>query len=558
MKRRNIIALSIITSVSLNAANVPNIGDALKQIETPKLKKEKEVELPSIQQEDVTLKKFDDSKKVLVKIVEISGNEKISNEKLKELVSSYENKELSFKDMNELSTLITKKYRQEGYFVARAYIPKQNIFSQEGLLKINVIEGKYGEFQLENSSLVKDSILQANLDNIKDENIVSTDTLERAMLVINDTPGVVVTKAEVKPGKEVGTSDFVIGTETTKKYDGYVIGDNYGSQYTGKHRIMTGVDVNSPFEIGDKITFSALTSEEIGLLNGRIAYDFPINPNGTRGEISFSKTEYELGSSYKELDAIGSSDSINFRITSPYTKSRLENIDLFLDVSYNDMTDEIKATDTKTEKKSYVLTVGTDYTKDYVLFDKNSQTRATVSLTTGTLKFKDKDDKDLDESGVNTNGNFSKINVELGQDFDLNDKLRWENTLQAQYALGNKNLDGSQDLSIGGINGVKFYPDGEESAENGYIFNTELLYKLPNYKDLSSQISIFYDVGRVRMSDDSSTEENRRTLQDVGIGYYGTYKDLFVNMHLAKNIAHEVTSQKDYENRFLAQIGWVF
>lgn len=556
MKKRNIIALSIITSISLNAANVPNIGDALKQVKPPKLKKEKK-DIPQIKIEENVPKELKDGKKIAIKKFLISGAKHLNNDELKAIVTDYENKELSFKDMQEVSTLITKAYRQKGYFVARSYIPMQNILTQNGSLKINVIEGNYGEFVLENNSLVKDEIVQANLDAIKDENIVSTNTLERAMLIINDTPGVVVNKAEVRPGKKVGTSDFIIGTSATNKYSGYVLADNYGSQYTGKHRIMAGVDVNSPFDIGDKLTFSGLTSDEIGLINGRIAYDFPMNDKGLRGEVAISKTTYELGSSYKNLDALGSSDSISFKTVYPYVKSRLKNINVYAEISLNKMKDEIQATDVYTKKSSKVLTLGIDYSEDKIMFNKNSQSRANFYLTVGNLKFNDKEDRQADENGANTNGTFTKLNLELGQDFELTPKIRWENSFQAQYALGDKNLDGSQDLSLGGIYGVKYYPDGEESAENGFIFNTELFYTLPNYKDLNSSVSVFYDVGRAFMSQNITNEEPR-TLQSFGLGYYGSYKDMFINAHLAQNIKHDVTSQKDYSSRFMIQAGWVF
>lgn len=557
MNTKNIIALSIITSLSLSAADVPNIGDALKQVQPPKLNQEKKVELPTLKQDVAPLKKFDDSKKVSVKSIEVQGVTKLDINKIKELVASYENKELSFNDMQEVASIITKLYRENGYFVARAYIPQQNILEKDNTLTINVIEGKYGQFKLENNSLVKDSIVQGNLDSIKDENIVSTNTLERAMLIINDTPGVVVSKAEVRPGQEVGTSDFIIGTEASKRFNGYILGDNYGSQYTGKHRLMAGVDINSPFNIGDKISISALTSEDSELLNGRVAYDFPLASNGLRGEFSYSKTTYDLGSSYNYLDAVGSSDSIGFKVTYPYIKSKLETLDLFADISYNKMKDEIQASSSKIKKSSYTLTAGLDYTKDHVILNKNSQTRFGLSLTYGDLNFNSDEDLNIDKAGADTNGRFSKINLELGQDFQINNKIRWENSLQAQYALGGKNLDGSEDLSVGGIYGVKYYPSGEESAENGFIYNTELFYTLPSFKELSSSVSVFYDVGRVYMSQNISDEQSR-TLQAFGLGYYGSYKDFFLNAHLAQNIAHDVTSEDDYSSKFLVQAGWVF
>ena len=558
MKRKtNIIILSLITSQVLQAAQIPNIGTALKEVKPQKIEREQK-EIPQIGiTEEQTPKEFRDDKKVKISKFLISGAIHVSNQELKKIVSPFENQELSFKDIQELTSLITKVYRQKGYFVARAYVPQQNIFTQNRSLKINIVEGNYGKFTLENSSLVKDSIIQGNLDDIKDKNIISTNTLERAMLIINDTPGVSVTKAEVSPGEKVGTSDFIIGTEKTKKYDAYISADNYGSQYTGKHRLIAGFDINSPSQIGDKISIVALTSEEAGLLNGRISYNFPIASNGSRGEISFSKTTYELGSTYKALDALGSSDSLDFRFSYPYIKSRLETLDLYFETSFNKMKDEVHSTNIESKKNSYVATLGLNYSKDSILFHKNSQTKSAFSFTIGNLDFNSDKDKIIDERGANTEGTFSKINLELGQDFILTDQVKWENSFQAQYALGNKNLDGSQDLSIGGINGVKFYPNSEESAENGYIFNTELFYSLPTFRNLSSKISLFYDVGRTYMSQNISDEKSR-TLQDFGIGYYAFYNNFFLNAHFAHNIAHEVTSQDKYSNKLLFQAGWVF
>ena len=558
MKIKSTILSSSLLASTIYANTIPpKIGDVLKEVTPPKIEREKR-EIPKIKQEQIsTPKEFEDGKKVRVERFLISGATHMSNEELKQIVAPYEGEDLSFNQIQEITTLITKAYRSKGYFVARAYIPEQNIMTQDNRLKINIIEGNYGEFKLENKSLVKDSILQSNLDDIKDKDIVSTNTLERAMLIINDTPGAVVTKADVRPGKEVGTSDFLIGTEATNRVNGYLIGDNYGSQYTGKHRIMAGVDINSPFNIGDKISAFGFTSQKEGLLSGKLSYDFPIHANGTRGEISYSKTTYELGSSYKELDAVGQSDSLTGRVTYPILKTRVENLDSYVEVSYNKMKDEIQSVDSKVKKDSYIATTGLDYTKDSLIFNKNSQTRAAVSITFGKLNFNDKDDKETDKNGANTQGQFSKINIELGKDIDIFDSLKWSNTLQMQYALGNKNLDGSQDLSVGGINGVKFYQDGEESAENGYIYNTEFIYTLPIIAGIDNKISIFYDIGRVYMSK-NITQEKSRTLQDIGLGYKVSYKNFFANSYLAYNIGNEVTSQDNYNSRAMFQVGYVF
>ena len=550
MKLQPILLSSAVATTLWANPNLPDIGDVLKQVQPPKLEREK-ADIPQIKTLDEQAPKgVEDGKKIEIKKFLIDGAIHLSDDMIQTLVKPYENQELNFNQMLEITSIITKAYREKGYFVARAYIPPQNILAQNNTLKINIIEGNYGQFHLENNSQIKDEIIQANLDDIKEKNIVSSQTLERAMLIINDTPGVTVSKAEVRPGAKVGTSDFIIGTEATKAYNGYIVADNYGSQYTGKHRVMVGVDINSPFKRGDKITAFAMTSEKKGLLSGKLAYEFPLHPNGTRAELSYSKTSYELGSIYKNLDALGSSDTIAARVSYPIIRTRLENLNSYAQISYNKMEDEILSQTDK--KKSFVATTGLDYTKDQLLLTKNSQIRIGLSLSLGDL-----DDEKNNNTGANTHGKFSKINLELGKDIELTPILRWENSLQVQYALGGKNLDGSQDLSIGGINGVKFYPDGEQSAENGYIFNTELRYTLPTFQGLNSTVSVFYDVGRVSMSD-NITNEKPRTLQDFGVGYYGSFNDFFINAHLAYNISHDVKSQDSYSSRFMVQAGWVF
>lgn len=555
MKKTSIL---LATAVSLYAAQTPNIGNILNEVNPPQIEKKKEV-LPALQQESEEYKKsFKDGKKVLIKSYTISGNTQIGTKKLQTILKPYESKDLNFQEIQEIVALISKTYRDEGYFIARAYIPTQDLQAQDGVLKIAIIEGEYGEFKLENSSLVKDSILQAKLDTAKSNQVIATKDLQRSLLLINDTPGVKVSSTKIAAGKEIGTSDFIIGTQTTQPYNGYVIGDNYGSDYTGKHRVMAGVDINSPFKIGDKISLSALSSQNAGLLNGRVAYAFPLHENGLRAELSYSKTTYELGDTYENLDAVGSADSFVALLSYPIIRSNDENLNTYLRTSYNKMNDEIKSIYSELEKNTLLSKIGVDYLKNHLLFNKYSQTKIDTSLTFGRLNFNNSADKADDEAGANTNGNFSKINIELENNTMLNSKINWKNKLQLQYALGDKNLDGSEDLSLGGINGVKVYPSGEESAENGYIYTTEATYTLPVYAGISSKIGLFYDIGKVKMSK-NTTNEKSRTLQDIGLSYYASYKDFFLNTHLAHKVgAARVTSKDDYDSRFMFQFGYIF
>lgn len=558
MKNINKVIILSLVSSSLLLGATPNIGDVEKQIKTPDIKKE-QVELPTIKPKEYKTPMVDSGKKILISDFKITGNEHISNSELEKFFVEFKNKELTFNQLQEIASSITKYYREKGYFVARAYIPAQNINKNKNILEIAIIEGIYGEFKLKNSSLVKDSAVQGMLDNAKArDNVISTNTLERSMLIINDTPGVVVTQADVMPGEKVGTSDFEITTQATKRVDGYVVADNSGSRYTGKDRLMVGANINSPFEIGDKISMFGLVSNGQNLKNGKIAYEAPLASNGLKGEVSYSQTNYSLADSYKSLDAYGIAKTVEGKISYPIIKTRNENLNVYTSLLSKDLKDEIKSTNDLTKKESESVKVGLDYSKDYLAFTKNSKSSINSYLTTGRLSFDDDAKKATDEAGANTNGNYSKINVDLEHEIAFTPKLSLDTLLSLQYALGNKNLDGSEDISIGGSNGVKLYPDGELSAENGYIFTTELKYQLPQISSLNSTVGVFYDRGRAFMADNTTAFE-AKSLQDAGIGLYNSYNNFFSKLQVAWNVnSKEVTSEPNRNSRILFQGGMSF
>ena len=554
------LSLSILTSSFLLGAT-PNIGDIEKQIKTPNIEQEKTT-IPNI----TTPKEYkapmqDSGKTILVKSFTFSGNDHVNKEILQALVKEYENKELTFTQITELTSSITKYYREKGYFVARAYLPAQNILENDNVLEIAIIEGNYGEFQLKNNSLVKDSSVQAMLDDAKArDNVISTNTLERSMLIINDTAGVVVTQADVKPGKDVGTSDFIIATEKTNRLDGYAVVDNTGSRYTGKNRLMLGANVNSPFEIGDKISMFGLLSNGHDLKSGKIAYSAPLTPSGLIGEIAYSQTNYSL----VKLDGIdngdytGTSKTIEASLKYPFIRTRAENLYGTLNLQKKDLNDEyidkkINPRDTQS------ITLGTDYDKSYMLNKFNSSSKISFNVKYGNLSFDDDADKNDDLDGADTNGNYSKVNLNLSNTIAFTNELSLDTSLLLQYALGNKNLDGSEDISIGGSNGVKLYPDGEVSAENGYVFNAELKYKLPQLNSLNSTVGVFYDRGRAFMADNSQGTFEAKSLQDVGVGYYASYDKFFGQVQVAWNTnSADVTSEPNRNSRVLFQGGLTF
>ena len=548
-----VFGLSILSSVALlGATPIINSGNIEKQIQAPK-------DIPTLKKDDIkiegikndSLKSSDSSKTVFIKDFTFAGNSAISNEELKQNLKAYVGKELSFNQIQEVLALVTKVYRDKGYFVARAYLGKQDLVKNDNLLFISIIEGKYGKIKLNNSSLVNDNSLQAILDNAKSNGIINVKDIERALLLINDRNGVEVSNSVVEAGKEVGSSNLNIDTTSTKRVDGYIVADNYGSRYTGYNRVQGLININSPFNIGDKISISGLVSNGADLKNGKIAYELPLNSYGLKSDFAYTRTNYNLVEEYKSLDAKGNSSIYEAGLSYPLIRSTNENLYLKGKYYHKDMNDFMSGD--KYEDKSINSFVTTlEYDKNYSIGTLPARVFANLNLTTGHLSSKN--------SNPN-NGNYNKVDTYISNDIYFNEIFSLNTNLTAQKVLGNKNLDGSEDLSLGGPNAVKLYPYSEQSAENGYIASFELFSKLPNIASYNHKIGLFYDMGNVYQEKNLDTTFQRKTLQDIGLGYYSSFDDFFLRAQIAwglnsKPISSEYTNHKN--SKFLVQAGWVF
>jgi len=147
MKTKNILILSLASSTFLFGA-APTAGDIEKQVQVPR-----EVErgmnnvIPELPTGELKPVMSDmGGKSIEVKSFKLSGALHVSEDKLFSRINPYAGKSYTLSELEKIASLITKAYREEGYFVARAYIPKQDM--KDGILELAIIEGNYGDFKL--------------------------------------------------------------------------------------------------------------------------------------------------------------------------------------------------------------------------------------------------------------------------------------------------------------------------------------------------------------------------------------------------------------------------
>lgn len=531
----------------------PTISDALRQVPPAPVEKTAPA-LPTVGNLPApATMQAPSGEKVTVRRIDIEGNAALGDAELQAQVHSGIGQSLTMAQLEELASRITRYYRAKGYFVARAYLPAQEVAN--GAVRMRVVEGQYGKFVLKNSSRVRDTVLQATLEQARRGGGVTQASLEAAMLGVNETPGVVVARADIMPGEQVGTSDFFIVTNKTPFAEGYVAAENYGSEYTGKRRLTGAVSLNSPFGFGDKLSASALLSNGSDLKNYRLAYAAPLSARGLRAEVALARTDYQLTGSYAPLDAVGKADVAELTLTYPFVRTQAYALEGSFNLGHRKLTDEIRSTATVNPKTADAGIATLAMRNADTWWGLPGQTTLTGAVTLGYLDIANPAGRSQDALGARTAGRYGKVNVSLSRTTELQRSWSLTTAVRLQHALLGKNLDGSEDMSISGISGVKVYPPSELAAENAGLFNAELLYALPLQGQLGARLGVFTDIGRASAERRFGPGDGARTLSDVGLGLYANYSSFFATLQVATRTSRAATSENVPDTRVLVQVG---
>ena len=529
-----VISVALLHSLSGFAAPVPpDAGQTLREIQQhPPITAPDSV--PQLQIETDHAQGTDSDIRFPVKAIRITGNVEIPIGELQPLVAELIGGQHSLAELNAAASRITAYYRSRGYAVARAYIPAQDI--QDGVVVINVVEGRVSQHRLDNQSRLSDQRAGAYLDQVKDGDVVKADRIDRSLLLLNDTPGVGGSHATLQPGASVGTSDLVVQLDQASLVSGNVSLDDYGNRYTGYNRAGGTINLNSPLGIGDQFTFSGLVSDQ-NLSYGRMAYTLPVGSDGLRVGAAYSDTRYVLGQEFSNLLAHGTASSGSAFALYPFIRSQRSNLTGSLTWEQKALTDYVDSTATVTGRRVHRANLGLigDHQDN---LGGGGVNNFQMDLTSGQLTIDSPGALAIDNASARTNGAYSRLA------YNANRLQRLTESNQLSFAVSgqqtNKNLDPSEQFSLGGAYGVRAYPQGEGIGDAGYIANLELRHNFNG----TLQGTLFYDTGSVTINHTpfGPAAPNTRNLSGAGIGANATLSGFVIKSALAWPTSGQATS----------------
>ena len=140
----------------------------------------------------------------------------------------------------------------------------------------------------------------------KPGDLITENALERPLLLLRDLPDMEVT-SELGPSKtQVGAADLTVKlAENRRPVSGYVDVDNYGNRFSGEYRLGLNLNTGNLTGYGDLLSFRGFITNDNLMQFGRLSYIIPVGPYGTRVGVSGTAFEYELGKDFESLQSNG-------------------------------------------------------------------------------------------------------------------------------------------------------------------------------------------------------------------------------------------------------------
>ena len=439
---------------------------------------------------------------VLVKSVRFSGVDGLATPaELQSLVQSSIGKHIGYPQLLQLADRVTDFLKAKGWFLARAYLPQQDL--TDGTLEIALLSARL-DGGLAGIDLSKPGVRlsEQHIRGILANTLLEAQTLginsadlERALLTLNEIPGI-NSQAALDRGKAPDTSRLQISVTEGPLFMPSASFDNTGNRYTGTNRANGQIRIMDPYGAGDAITLSAGASQ--GMAQGAFSYSVPFGARGWSFATNASALRYELGADLSAKAFTGTARTLGANVSYPLILGNLLNLRGTLAADYkalNDLGNGLSLRDKRLTTWSASLAGDSQDT-----LGGGAVNTFSINLVQGRLDLsKDAADLVLDLTTGRTHGNFAKINYAYGRLQKLPGAFSLFANLNGQIANGN--LDSAEKFILGGSGGVRAYPGGEASGDSGWTASLELRYDMPAPTSMGNlQWMAFVDTGGITLN----------------------------------------------------------
>lgn len=258
--------------------------------------------------------------------IRVEGATTLNAESFRPLYQGLIGKEVSLGDIFDVADGIEKAYRAAGYLLVRAYVPPQHV--NDGIFTIRVVEGFVEGTSVEGGDARTRDLVKAYLDPLVREKPLRGVTIERALLLANDIPGVAATGV-LSPSPNVPGAANLVVTVSQPRVSGAVSAMNRGSHFTGTwtvsgtaaYRGIAGAD-----ELDASLTWAPPDLNQ--QLAGQLRYKTAIGNDGLSGSMLGAISHGAPGGTLGAAEIRTDSWALGPRLAYPLVRTRADALTL--------------------------------------------------------------------------------------------------------------------------------------------------------------------------------------------------------------------------------------
>ena len=251
--------------------------------------------------------------------IKVVGAKVLSAESFRPLYQPLVGRDVTLANILDVADAIEAQYRKAGYLLVRAYVPPQRV--KDGVFTITVVEGFVASASVEGTSDATQAITKSYLQKTVGQTPLELATIEHALLLANDIPGVTASGTLRASPSTPGASDLIV-SETAPWAVGGIATDNRGSRFSGLWTLRAHVAFNDLLG-GDQLGLAANTSPDAKeQVSAQINYRKAIGPDGLIAGLFGVYTHGQPGSTLAVADVLTDSWATGTQITYPLIRSR--------------------------------------------------------------------------------------------------------------------------------------------------------------------------------------------------------------------------------------------
>jgi hemolysin activation/secretion protein len=247
---------------------------------------------------------------------EFEGNTAFSNQDLAKVTAPFINRPITFTELLQVETAVTKKYTEAGYINSGAVIAAGQTLSPTGaVVKIQIIEGGIEEIRISGTKRLQPNYVRSRLK-LATARPLNQKRLLEALQVLQLDPLIQTISADLSAGSRPESGVLAVTVQEAKTFTTELFADNNRAPSVGSFRRGFRVNQGNWLGFGDGISFEYANTSGSNALN--LSYRIPVNArNGAvtvSGGVSLTNV---IEKPFDFLDISGNSYSVDVSFRQP-------------------------------------------------------------------------------------------------------------------------------------------------------------------------------------------------------------------------------------------------